>query len=192
MESQTRGEQPTAPTPAPARPAPSEFTAADFVELPPQPLGYSTLPNPPELADDMGPATDPESDPENDVEEKGGWTVALLCAGIAIIACCLLLPLAEDNHQLAYQREKLKLELVQIKQQVEVNAEFLRRVADDPTLAERLARRQMRISSPRAPKCSTCPVETPSRRCPRSCWSPSHRPPPCPPTNPSAAQSRAS
>jgi hypothetical protein len=85
---------------------------------------------------------DEESEPEP--EERGGWTVALLGAGIAIVAACLLLPLAEENHQLAWQREKLKVDLEQIKQQVAVNAEFLRKVSDDPTLAERLAQRQMK------------------------------------------------
>ena len=27
----------------------------------------------------------------------------MLCAGIAVIAACLLVPLAEENHQLVYQ-----------------------------------------------------------------------------------------
>src|SRR5438105_12164528 len=82
--------------------------------------------------------------PQAEPQEKGGWTVALLCTGIAIIAVCLLLPLAEENHQLAWQREKLKVDLAQIKQQVSVNDEFLKRVADDPTLAERRAQRQLK------------------------------------------------
>src|SRR5438034_3337075 len=83
--------------------------------------------------------------PQAEPQEKGGWTVSLLCAGVAIIAVCLLLPLAEENHQLAWQREKLNVDLEQIKQQVQVNAEFLKKVADDPTLAERLAQRQMKF-----------------------------------------------
>jgi hypothetical protein len=84
-------------------------------------------------------------DDEEEPEEKGGWTVALVCAGVAMIAVCLLLPLAEENHQLAYQREKLKADLDQIKKQVDVNGEFLTKVTDDPTLAERLAERQMKF-----------------------------------------------
>jgi hypothetical protein len=77
--------------------------------------------------------------------ERGGWTVALVCAGVALIAICLLLPLAEENHQLAYQKEKLKADLEQIKKQVETNGQFLSKVTDDPTLAERLAERQMKF-----------------------------------------------
>lgn len=86
-----------------------------------------------------------DPDDADNVEERGGWVVSLLCAGIAIVAVCLLLPLAEENHQLAYQREKLKADLDQIKHQVAVNAEFLKKVAGDPTLAERLAQRQMKF-----------------------------------------------
>jgi hypothetical protein len=93
----------------------------------------------PESDDNLEDAISPEP------EESGGWTIAVLCAGIAIIGACLLLPLVEVNHQLAWQKEKLGTDLEQIKQQVEVNAEFLRRVNDDPTLAERLARRQMKV-----------------------------------------------
>jgi hypothetical protein len=99
-----------------------------------------------------GAASEPEPEPEEEAiappplpEEKGGWTVALLCMGVALVAACLLLPLAEENHQLAYQREKLRADLEQIKKQVEVNSEFLSKVTDDPTLAERLAERQMKF-----------------------------------------------
>jgi len=75
----------------------------------------------------------------------GGWTVAALCAGIGIIACCVIIPQADANRRLAYEREKLKLDLDSIQKQVATNGEFLQRVADDPNLAERLAQRQMKI-----------------------------------------------
>jgi hypothetical protein len=77
---------------------------------------------------------------------RGGGilTIPLLCIGIAIIACVTLLPLADENHQLAWEREKLRADLNQLKEQGRVNGEFLTRVADDPTLAERLAQRQMK------------------------------------------------
>ena len=55
-----------------------------------------------------------------------------------------LLPLADENHQLSWEREKLRADLTQLKEQGRVNTEFLQRVADDPTLAERLAQRQMK------------------------------------------------
>ena len=75
----------------------------------------------------------------------GGWTLTLLCAGIALIACCVLIPQADANRRLVYEREKLKLDLESIRKQVAINDDFLKRVADDPTLAERLALRQMKI-----------------------------------------------
>jgi hypothetical protein len=86
------------------------------------------------------------TDPEPIAPRRGGGslTIPLLCVGIAIIACVCLLPLADENHQLAWERESLKADLAQLKEQGRVNGEFLTRVADDPTLAERLAQRQMK------------------------------------------------
>lgn len=78
-------------------------------------------------------------------DRGSAWTIPLLCAGIAIIACCLLIPAADDNHRLVYEREKLRLDLEQIKKQVAINDEFLHRVANDPGLLERLAQRQMKM-----------------------------------------------
>jgi hypothetical protein len=76
---------------------------------------------------------------------SGGWTIPMLCAGIAIIACCVIIPLADANHRLVYEREKLKLNLDQVEKQVGVNDEFLHKIGQDPTLAERLAQRQMKV-----------------------------------------------
>jgi hypothetical protein len=75
----------------------------------------------------------------------GGWTIVALCAGIAIIACCLVIPQTDANRRLAWEREKLKLDLEAVRKQVAVNTDFLRKLPDDPTLAERLAQRQMRM-----------------------------------------------
>ena len=75
----------------------------------------------------------------------GGWTITLLCVGIALVACCVLIPQADMNRRMAYEREKLKQDLESIRKQVATNDEFLRRVSDDPNLAERLAQRQMKI-----------------------------------------------
>ena len=86
------------------------------------------------LVDDLGPAP-----------RGGGWTLALLCAGIALVACTLLIPQADANRRMVYEREKLKLDLESIRKQVATNDDFLKRVADDPNLAERLAKRQMKI-----------------------------------------------
>lgn len=75
----------------------------------------------------------------------GGWTLVALCAGIAVIACCLIIPQTDANRRLAWEREKLKLDLEAVRKQVAVNTEFLQKLPDDPTLAERLAQRQMRM-----------------------------------------------
>ena len=61
---------------------------------------------------------------------------ALLCAGIGVIAMCLIVPATDDNRQLLYQREKLKADLAQIQKQVEVNNDFLKKLGDDPTRDE--------------------------------------------------------
>jgi hypothetical protein len=77
---------------------------------------------------------------------RGGlFTIPLLCAGIALIAACLLIPQADANRRLAYERQKLQADLEATNHQVEVNDEFLNKIAADPNLAERLAQRQMKI-----------------------------------------------
>jgi hypothetical protein len=77
--------------------------------------------------------------------DRSAWTIPLLCAGIGIIAMCLIVPAADDNRQLLYQREKLRADLAQIEKQVDVNNEFLKKLGDDPSLMERLAQRQMKM-----------------------------------------------
>lgn len=114
--------------------------ALDYAELPEPDVGDAGAvdyeqPVPAEpLEEDLGPAP-----------RGGGWTVAALCVGIGLIACCVIIPQADANRRLAYEREKLQVDLESIKKQVATNDEFLRRVADDPNLAERLAQRQMKI-----------------------------------------------
>lgn len=75
----------------------------------------------------------------------GGWTIPILCAGIALIACSVLIPQADANRRLAYEKETLTRDLQSIEQQIDVNREFLKKVSDDPTLAQRLAERQMKV-----------------------------------------------
>ena len=98
-----------------------------------------------EVSEEVASLGEEDSEEVDQVPERGGWLVALICAGVSIIAVCLLLPLAEENHQLAWQREKLITDLVQLQEQVQVNDEFLKRISNDPTLAERLAQRQMKF-----------------------------------------------
>ena len=73
------------------------------------------------------------------------FTIPLMCLGLGIIACCVLIPAADENRRLGYERLKLQADLDQITRQIDVNNEFLKRVADDPTLSERLAQRQMKM-----------------------------------------------
>jgi hypothetical protein len=80
------------------------------------------------------------------VGSRGGWwTIPTLCAGLAIVACSLIIPQTDANRRLVWERQKLERDLESIQRQVEVNEEFLDRVADDANLAERLAQRQMKL-----------------------------------------------
>ncbi len=74
----------------------------------------------------------------------GGWTIPLMCLGIGLIACCLVIPQAELNRKLRYEQRSLTANLDSIQRQVSVNDGFLKTVMGDPTLAERLAWRQMK------------------------------------------------
>lgn len=96
--------------------------------------------------DSQGSAFLDDSDEAFDAPSRGsGWTIPLLCAGIGLIACCLIIPQADANRRMAYQKELLQRDLESIQKQVAVNDEFLKRVNDDAGLAERLAQRQMNI-----------------------------------------------
>lgn len=88
--------------------------------------------------DNAAPAS-PQSEPAS------AWTIPLLCFGVAMIACCCIIPGADENRRLAWERERLRADLTQIQKQLAVNEEFLKRVADDPGLLERLAQRQMKL-----------------------------------------------
>lgn len=83
--------------------------------------------------------------PEEEKARGGGWTIPVLCAGIALIACSVLIPQADANRRLAYEKQTLTRDLQSIEQQIDVNREFLKKVSDDPTLAQRLAERQMKV-----------------------------------------------
>ena len=75
----------------------------------------------------------------------GAFTIPLICLGVGVIAMCLLIPAADEVRRLAYERDRLKADLEQLQKQVTTNESFLQRVANDPVLAERLARRQMKM-----------------------------------------------
>jgi hypothetical protein len=121
-------------TPAPVEPAVAGDAPAEYDGSGLDAVDYaSPVPAEP-VEDDLGPPP-----------RGGGWTVVALCVGIGIVACCVIIPQADANRRMVYEREKLKLDLDSVRRQVATNDEFLRRVADDPNLAERLAQRQMRI-----------------------------------------------
>ena len=75
----------------------------------------------------------------------GAFTIPLICLGVGVIAMCLLIPAADEVRQLAYERDRLKADIEQLQKQVNTNDAFLQRVASDPVLAERLARRQLKM-----------------------------------------------
>ena len=75
----------------------------------------------------------------------GGWTVPLRCMGIALIACSALIPQADANRRLAYEKQELARDMETVEKQIAVNEAFLKQVGDDPTLAQRLAERQMKV-----------------------------------------------
>lgn len=71
-------------------------------------------------------------------------TFPLLCAGICLIACCVLIPQADANRRVAYESRQLRADLESLRKQADVFDQFLNHVADDPNLAERLAQRQLK------------------------------------------------
>ncbi len=78
------------------------------------------------------------------------WTLPLVFAGIGIVACALLVPAADENRRAMHELQKINRDVTYFERQSEVNKEFLERVSSDPTLAERLAMRQLRLTRPDA------------------------------------------
>lgn len=72
------------------------------------------------------------------------WTIPMICVGLAMVACALIVGQVEINRQAAWQRNKLKADLTYLQDQVKQNEEFLKLIQTDPTLAERMAQRQMK------------------------------------------------
>ncbi len=71
-------------------------------------------------------------------------SLPLLCAGLCLIAVCVLVPQAEANRRLAVDRDQLRQDLDHADAQLDVNGRFLSAATTDPEVAERLAQRQMR------------------------------------------------
>jgi len=73
----------------------------------------------------------------------GGWTLPFLCAGVAILAACLLLPQAQENQKLMWQCERMRLDLDQLQRQSKLNETFISKLTTDPVLHTRLAERHL-------------------------------------------------
>ena len=102
---------------------------------------------PPDPVVNASTATDDDDEPDvpTPTRSGGAFTIPLICLGVGVIAMCLLIPAADEVRQLAYERDRLKADLEQLQKQVSTNDAFLQRVASDPVLAERLARRQLKM-----------------------------------------------
>ncbi|HXE55108.1 MAG TPA: hypothetical protein VN541_18945, partial [Tepidisphaeraceae bacterium] len=125
----------------PARPAPVSVTGAGRDALPDRKRSHLAQVAPASM---QMPALQPVS---RSAEPRGGggWTLPMLCAGIALAACCVLIPQADANHRLVYDRQMLTMDLETVERQISVNQEFLKKVSEDPALAQRLAERQMKV-----------------------------------------------
>jgi hypothetical protein len=108
-----------------AEPAAAPPASGASPALPPPPLSWSS--------------------PQSQKSSGGAFTIPLICLGVGVIAMCLLIPAADEVRKLAYERDRLKADLEQLQKQVATNDAFLHRVANDPVLAERLARRQLKM-----------------------------------------------
>jgi hypothetical protein len=145
----TPWEQIEAPAPDPELNAPDPIAPAPGFEPEPPLIAVAMQEDVPQVETSTGADVvipDPE-DAELATTSAGGglWTIPLICVGIALIAACLIIPAADENHPLDYERERLKADLDQIHKQVDVNNEFLKRLNDDSRLLERLAQRQMKM-----------------------------------------------
>ncbi|MGC4030717.1 MAG: hypothetical protein QM754_03060 [Tepidisphaeraceae bacterium] len=89
------------------------------------------------------------AEPELPVGRTGAWwTIPLTFVGIAIVACAVIIPAAEETRRDAYELAKIEQDVDYFQKQSAVNADFLDRVNTDATLAERLAMRQLHQTRP--------------------------------------------
>jgi len=85
--------------------------------------------------------------PEQPTGPTGSWwTIPLMCVGIATLACAVLVPAADENRRSVHELAKIERDVTYFEQQSDVNKQFLEHVSTDPTLAERLALRQLRLT----------------------------------------------
>ncbi|GIW76315.1 MAG: hypothetical protein KatS3mg104_1378 [Phycisphaerae bacterium] len=85
----------------------------------------------------------------NAVSRTGAWwTLPMMCLGLTIIACALIVPAVDENRRELHQLTRLERDVNYFQMQSEVNKQFLEHVSTDPALAERLAMRQLRMTRP--------------------------------------------
>lgn len=85
----------------------------------------------------------------NDPPRTGAWwTLPLMCLGLGIVACALIVPAVDENRRELHQLARLERDVNYFQMQSDVNKQFLEHVSTDPTLAERLALRQLRLTRP--------------------------------------------
>jgi len=75
----------------------------------------------------------------------GALAIPALCIGLALLACCVILPQSASNRQLVWDAARLQADMDRTDVQVATNRDFLNRLNSDPSLAERLAQRQMKM-----------------------------------------------
>src|SRR4029453_5437970 len=63
------------------------------------------------------PPTPPPSSPTEVKPSGGAFTIPLICLGVGVIAMCLLIPAADEVRRLAYERDRLKVDLEKLQKQ---------------------------------------------------------------------------
>ncbi|MEM8872871.1 MAG: hypothetical protein AAGD32_01315 [Planctomycetota bacterium] len=71
------------------------------------------------------------------------WAIPVLCLGLGLMACAVLVPAAAETRDLALRRDVLQQDLDHLDMQAARNAQLLNRIGQDPVLAQRLERRQL-------------------------------------------------
>ncbi|MDB5326524.1 MAG: hypothetical protein JWM57_2093 [Phycisphaerales bacterium] len=122
--------EPIPAAPRPASPVPAIIAAP--AKVAPASPAKKYFP-PPELEEAFGPAG----------STGAWWTIPLTFVGIAIVACAMLIPAADENRRDNYELAKIEQDVDYFDRQSAVNQDFLKRVNTDATLAERLAMRQL-------------------------------------------------
>ncbi len=151
-------DEPASPTPVSAVAEEADVAAsfagdvydpAAAVSAEPPPLEQSSetnlsSPEPAEVPVEVAsiPPTPPVAKPQPST--GAWWTIPMICVGLMMVACALIVGQVEINRQVAWQRNKLKIDLDYLQEQIKQNEEFLKRIQTDPTMAERLAQRQMK------------------------------------------------